>query len=235
MLAFGLSLRIRAPYGRHLSSGWGPTLSNRLGWFLMEIPVLLVFNGFFFGGTGPKTPVHWVFAGLFNLHYVYRALIFPFRLRTGSKRMPLAVTGMAIGFNLVNGYFLGYWLGNLAVGYDLSWFGDPRFLAGTVLFGSGLALNWWSDNRLINLRSPVQTGYRIPRGGMFERISCPNHFGEMVEWAGFALLTWSAPAAVFAAWTVLNVLPRSLAHHRWYREKFADYPKRRKAVFPGLL
>ncbi|MBK7344331.1 MAG: hypothetical protein IPJ06_15295 [Saprospiraceae bacterium] len=29
--------------------------------------------------------------------------------------------------------------------------------------------------------------------------------------------------------------PRSLAHHAWYKEHFPNYPKDRKAVFPGIL
>lgn len=235
VLAFLLSLRIRAPYGRHLAAGWGPTIPNRLGWILMETPVLLVFSFFFLSGSFPKSEVHWVFAGLFYLHYVYRALIFPFRLRTGGKRMPLAIAGMAILFNCCNGFFLGYGLGNFPTVQSNAWFYDPRFIAGLCLFGYGLLTNWWADDRLIRLRKPGEQGYRIPRGGLFERVSCPNHFGEMLEWCGYALLTWSAPAAVFAAWTILNVLPRSLAHHRWYRETFSDYPSRRKAVWPGIL
>jgi len=30
-------------------------------------------------------------------------------------------------------------------------------------------------------------------------------------------------------------MPRALTHHRWYHEKFEDYPKDRKAILPGLL
>jgi hypothetical protein len=57
----------------------------------------------------------------------------------------------------------------------------------------------------------------------------------MLEWAGFAVLTWSLPASAFAVWTVSNVLPRSLAHHKWYKSHFPDYPKNRKAVIPYIL
>jgi len=235
LLAFAASLVLRAPYGRHMRSGWGPTLPNRLGWLVMELPVLLVFYTFFLGGNVPKSSVHWVFAGLFTLHYGYRALIFPFRLRTDGKRMPLAVAGMAVLFNLANGYFLGHWLGEWSAGYSTAWLQTPQFLSGLLLFVSGFSLNVWADDRLIRLRKPGEIGYRIPRGGLFEYVSCPNHFGEMVEWVGFAILTGAAPAAVFAAWTVLNVLPRSLAHHRWYRDRFPDYPVNRKAVWPFVL
>ncbi|MCD4665011.1 MAG: hypothetical protein K8R68_07040, partial [Bacteroidales bacterium] len=36
-------------------------------------------------------------------------------------------------------------------------------------------------------------------------------------------------------WTMANVLPRSLDHHKWYKNNFENYPKGRKAVIPYLL
>ena len=58
---------------------------------------------------------------------------------------------------------------------------------------------------------------------------------EIVEWLGWALLTWSPAGLAFAAWTMANLVPRARAHHRWYRERFPDYPARRKALVPGLF
>lgn len=239
LLAFGASLRLRAPYGRHVRSGWGPELNNRVAWFLMEAPVLVIFHAFFWAGSGPKTPMMLVFAGLFSFHYAYRALIYPWRLRTGRKRMPWAVAGMAVLFNGGNGYFLGHGLGEPTA--FLAGIGSPNgpleplFWVGLVLFAGGWVLNFSADSALINLRRPGETGYKIPQGPLFRYVSCPNHLGEMLEWIGFAVLTAHPAAAVFAAWTILNVLPRSLAHHKWYREHFPDYPKSRKALVPGLL
>ena len=39
---FFLLLRVTAPYGRHSSLKWGPTISNCLGWVIMELPVLVL-------------------------------------------------------------------------------------------------------------------------------------------------------------------------------------------------
>jgi 3-oxo-5-alpha-steroid 4-dehydrogenase 1 len=88
---------------------------------------------------------------------------------------------------------------------------------------------------LINLRKPGETGYKIPKGFLFNYISCPNLFGEMVEWIGFGIMINSLPAYSFPIWTIVNLLPRALDHHKWYLQKFADYPKERKAVVPGVL
>ena len=77
--------------------------------------------------------------------------------------------------------------------------------------------------------------YRIPRGGLFRWVSCPNYLGEIVEWCGWAIATWSPAGAMFAAWTIANLLPRALSNHRWCRARFPDYPSERKALIPGLL
>jgi 3-oxo-5-alpha-steroid 4-dehydrogenase 1 len=234
VLIFPLVLKIAAPYGRHTTRNWGPLLPNRLGWVIMESPALLVFAGFFLFGNARHNAVTWLFFGLYLLHYINRTFIFPLRLRTPGKMMPVSIVLMALGFNFVNGFINGYYLGWLA-DYPLSWLTDPRFIIGIIMFISGLTINWQADNILIRLRKPGETDYVIPSGGFFRWVSCPNHFGEIVEWMGFAVMTWSSPALAFAVWTIANLVPRALHHHKWYREKFADYPDNRKAVFPFIL
>jgi len=92
-----------------------------------------------------------------------------------------------------------------------------------------------SDNRLLKLRAGNSGEYKIPRGGLFERVSCPNFLGEIIEWIGFAVLCWNLPALAFAIWTAVNLIPRAIAHHRWYSKRFADYPSGRKAIIPYIL
>ena len=47
------------------------------------------------------------------------------------------------------------------------------------------------------------------------------------------MATWSIPGVTFLVWTAANLLPRARSNHRWYRNKFPDYPKERKAVIPA--
>lgn len=234
LVIFPVVIRIIAPYGRHTTKKWGLLINNRLGWIIMESPALLVFAGFFLFGSATHNVVTWIFFGLWIVHYINRTLIFPFRLRTKGKKMPLAIVFMALGFNFVNGFINGYYLGSLA-SYSVSWMTDPRFIFGIVMFIGGMTVNWQSDNILIHLRKPGQTGYIIPQKGLFRLVSCPNHFGEMIEWFGFALMTWCTPALAFAIWTVVNLLPRALHHHRWYKGTFPDYPSNRRALIPFIL
>jgi hypothetical protein len=103
------------------------------------------------------------------------------------------------------------------------------------LFFSGLIINWKADNILINLRKPTKQVYKIPGGWLFNKVSCANLFGELIEWFGFGILCWNLPAFTFFIWTAANLIPRALAHHKWYKEKFNDYPLNRKAIIPYVL
>ncbi len=227
--------KLAAPYGRHFTKKFGPTIDNRLGWIVMELVSPATFAFFFLRGDQIKTPVTWLFLGIWLLHYGYRSLIFPMRQRTRGKRMPVAIMASAIFFNVVNGFLNGQYLGEYGPVYAESWLTGWPFVAGMALFLLGMLVNWHSDNILLHLRKPGETGYKIPRGGLFRWISCPNYLGEMIEWGGFALLTWSLPAASFFIWTAANLIPRALAHHDWYDRTFEDYPRNRKAILPFLL
>ena len=222
---------VDAPYGKHQRSGWGPGIPNQLAWFVMEIVVLAVFFIVYGVTNSDWTSPTLVFAGLLSFHYVNRALIYPWRTRTRGKTMPLSIFAASVGFNTMNGFLLG-WDFSHNLQRDVTWFADPRFLIGIVLFVAGLALNWDSDNRLLALRKGGDTGYHIPYGGGFSRVSAPNLLGEIIEWGGFALLTWSISGLAFFIWTCANLVPRALATHRWYHEKFPDYPANRKALIP---
>jgi steroid 5-alpha reductase family enzyme len=112
---------------------------------------------------------------------------------------------------------------------------SPQFIVGISLFFVGFYINNKSDTYLIGLRKGKQKGYVIPREGLFNYVSCPNFFGELLEWLGFAIMTWSVAGLAFFLWTFFNLVPRALSHHRWYKSTFPDYPKDRKAVFPFIL
>ena len=231
---FFLLLKIAAPYGRHASSKWGPQVDNHYGWLMMELPALAVMILFFIKNFSTKNIAIELMIGLFCLHYFNRTFIFPFRLHTRGKKMPVIIMFSGIFFNLCNTFLLGYYFSNFAT-YELSWLTDIRFITGIILFFTGLWINWKADNILIHLRKPGETGYKIPKGWLFSLVSCPNMLGELIEWAGFAILCWNMPAIAFFIWSAANLIPRAMAHHRWYKNKFEDYPADRKAVLPYLF
>jgi protein-S-isoprenylcysteine O-methyltransferase Ste14 len=223
---------VTAPYGRHARRGWGPSVSARMGWILMEAPAPTIFAVFFFLGVGRLTLATSAFFVLWQLHYVYRAFIYPIRHRSASKRMPLVIVGVAFGFGLINTYLVAYPLYGHPEFYADRWLSDPRFLVGTAMFLLGMAINRQSDRILHDLRGARRTGYKMPAGGLYRWVSCPNYLGEIVQWFGWALATWTLGGLAFAIWTVANLAPRARSHHLWYQAEFPDYPAARKALLP---
>jgi protein-S-isoprenylcysteine O-methyltransferase Ste14 len=230
-----LLLFVRAPFGRHARPGWGPTIPNRIGWILMESPSIWWFSIVFLSGQLVKGPLNWLFFALWMAHYLHRDLVYPLRVRDRGTRIPLLIVLFAFLFQIVNGYLNGAYLGRLGRSYEVEWLADPRFVVGIVLFLGGAAINLWADSVLLALRRPGETGYRKPEGGLYRWISCPNYLGEIIQWSGWALATWSPAGLSFALWTIANLAPRALAHHRWYKETFPDYPAERRALVPGIL
>src|SRR5262249_36820855 len=147
--------------------------------------------------------------GLWELHYLYRSFVYPL-LQRDARPMPLFIALSGAGFNVVNAWLNGRWLFSFGPERGAGDLLDPRFIAGVALFFAGWGINVRADAVLRGLRRPGESGYRIPRGGLYRFISCPNYFGEMLEWSGFALAAFSLPALSFALWTVANLLPRAL-------------------------
>lgn len=225
---------IVAPFGRHTRSNFGPMLNNRIAWLIMELVSLIMVAGFFYFGNNPKTSVEWFIVSLWIIHYANRSLIYPFRQKDPNKRMPVAIFLSAIFFNLINGGLNGYYMGWFAT-YDDTLFSTWHFWIGLFLFMGGMSINIKSDNILLRLRKPGESGYKIPQGFLFKYISCPNHFGEIIEWIGFAIITLNLASISFAIWTFANLAPRAFAHHKWYKEKFDKYPIKRKALIPFVV
>lgn len=228
---------ITAPFGRHTSDKWGAMIDNKLGWFIMELPSFAIMAGFLLFGDLSFADLRWVLFALWLLHYANRTFVYPLRIKATEKRMPVFIVLSAISFNLMNAGLNGYYLGQVAtVGtYDAGWVLSWRTMTGALLFVIGMAINLRSDEYLIHLRKPGETGYKIPRGGLFEWVSSPNLFGEIVEWSGFALMAWNLPATTFMVWTLANLVPRAKNHHDWYLRTFPDYPRDRRVVFPYLF
>src|SRR5690606_20879952 len=115
---------------------------------------------FLYTGTNTINLVSWIIVAFFSLHYLNRSIVFPLRIKTNGKKMPISIMFMSISFNLVNGFLIGYYLGNFKV-YSLEWLSTPQFIIGTIVFFTGMFINWQSDGILINLRKPGETGYKI--------------------------------------------------------------------------
>ena len=215
---------VDAGYGKFYTKKWGPAIGNRLGWVLMEAPVFVAMIVLWLCSDRCGDTARIAMLIVFEAHYFQRSFIFPSRIR-GCGKMPLSIILMGVIFNTLNAIMQGGWIFFVSEPdyYGTHWLTDPRFLIGLVIFAFGMYVNISSDSIIRNLRrNPTDTAHYLPKGGMFRYVTSANYFGELLEWIGFAILTWSWAGAVFALWTFANLGPRAARIHQRYLQEFGD-------------
>lgn len=77
----------------------------------------------------------------------------------------------------------------------------------------------------------------VPSGGLFEFLTCPHFLLEAILYflitvtQDFSNSYWNLICLLVASTQTIN----AVTEHRWYKRKYKDYPKQRKAILPGLL
>ena len=74
--------------------------------------------------------------------------------------------------------------------------------------------------------------YSIPTGFLFEYVTSPQYFTELTGFLGWAIMTWSPAGLFIFLISAANLIPRAIASHKWYHEKFDNYPTKRKVLIP---
>ena len=223
---------VEAGYGMMISPKWGKAINNKIAWFLMEFPIFLAMLILWYFSPHRMEATSIVFLLIFETHYFQRSLIFPWLMKGKKSQMSLVVMFMGIAFNVLNAMMQGYWLFYEAYNVNppaqfvqagAKWFCSWQFVLGLVLFIIGFVINLRSDYIIRHLRKDDNdTKHYLPKGGMFEYVTSANYFGELTEWLGFAILTWSVSGLVFFIWTFANLVPRANSIYKRYRQEFAE-------------
>lgn len=226
-----------APYGRFRSKTSGRRssffLSANVSWLVQECPSFIVpLSIVVFSSCSSRGIINKLLLLCFMLHYFMRSFLYSLQLRHGNP-VEWYITAAAFVYCSYNGFIQSYTLLCL-VEYPKNYCQGLNCILGVLLFCIGLIINVHSDGILTNLRKPGETGYKIPKGGLFEYVSSANYFGEIVEWCGFALATQTYPAVTFAISSALFLGLRARQNHRFYLTKFDNYPKFRKALIPYI-
>ena len=232
-LVFVLLFIVKAPYGKFSRSGWGPAVKSKWAWLVMEFPspALMIL---LFLIAGPKSIPQIVFFIFWLMHYLHRTFIYS-QIQSGrNKPYPLILVLMAFIFNCLNGFVNGFGIFNLRE-YDTEWLLSWQFISGSLIFICGFVINKISDEKLRHFRMESPSEYIIPHGWLFNYISSPHYFGEIIEWGGWALMTFSLPGLAFFLFTFANLFPRAISSHNWYKQNFPAYPAGRKAIIPLLI
>jgi hypothetical protein len=200
-------------------------ISGRTGMFILYFVPLVVQAAVSAPYLGSATLIQWLVFGAVSLHFVKRCLEVMFvHSYSGPIDVPTTVmiTGLYSSFAATLAWFNARPLANL----------DAFFLAGVALFVLGELSNLYHHVLLAQLRKGAASGYFIPTGGLFAQVTTPHYFTEIIAWVGIALMSRH-----LAAYLVVGIMAHYLADRanttqQWYREKFPDYPRERKRIFP---
>ncbi len=241
LFAFLGSLFINSPYGRFSSSAYGFELDPRFGWWLMEIMATISFIAFYIQGPHAFEPVPLIFACLYLIHYANRGWYFPVNIKVhpGSKST-FSILVVVCGFFVtsLHGYLNATWYSSVCPFLDWNWFQSPCCIIGLILYEVGFLSTIKCESIMRRLRADDSSNscrYKIPYGYLFEYVSSPQYLSELVAFFGWAIMTWNPAGLVIFCISVANLVPRAIQSHKWYLEKFDNYPKNRKAIIPFVL
>jgi len=169
---------------------------------------------------------------LWMTHYTKRLLETIFVHEFGTLTMPVR--------NLFKNC-LYYWGFAAAVGYNVNIPNENELASwhlylGFPWFCGFMLLNFMCHLRLKYMRRPGCNDFVIPHGGLFEYITCPNYFCEIMTWFGFNILTGFTPAGV--AFNIVGTL-QMIQWATQRRDKFIklfgnEWPRNRYVLFPFI-
>lgn len=240
VIALGVFIALyffEAGYGYLFDARYGFPVPNKVGWVLMESPVFILMTIMWLMSDVTFEAAPLALFLIFQTHYFQRSFIFPLLLR-GKSKMPCGIVLMGMIFNSLNAMMQGGWIFYFApqMGYYDNWFHKPFFYVGLLVFLFGFFVNLQSDYIIRHLRKPGDTKHYIPKGGMFRYVSSANYFGEVMEWTGFAIASWSWAGVVFVWWTFANLGPRANSLYKRYAKEFGEEFTRlgRKRIIPFI-
>lgn len=81
------------------------------------------------------------------------------------------------------------------------------------------------------------TQHHIPYGGLFEYVSCPHYFTEILIYLAMNIIfSFKNTMMIWLFIFVLfNQVITGYLTHKWYKETFRNYPRQRKSIIPLIL
>ena len=137
LIIFPINLIFKAPYGKHSTKKWGKTIDNKTGWFLMELPALVTCPLIYFIAV-EEISLSIGFVFIWITHYFNRTIIYPLRIKTKGKKIPIAIVASAFFFNLINGFLNGYFISLI----------NFESLSFTYIISGLLMFNWFLCKRI---------------------------------------------------------------------------------------
>lgn len=224
----------------------GPQVSYRTLFFWEYLGPLIIYPIFyyfpvyqFFGYKGEyvKHPVQKYACYYWCFHYFKRIMETFFVHRFSHATSPLSNVFRNCAYYWTFGAVIAYYVNHplYTPVSELQW---------KIGFGFGLLCqlaNFYCHILLKNLRSPDGSGgYQVPRGFLFNIVTCANYTTEIYQWIGFNIATQTVAGYVFAVVAAGIMTNWALAKHRRLKKLFdgkdgrPKYP-RRWVILPPFL
>jgi len=167
-------------------------------------------------------------------HYAKRELETVFIHRFSNGTMPIFnIFRNSAHYWITGGIFIAFPIYNPAYAHDE--YNPTVVYISIALFLIAQAGNFQSHVILRNLRAPGSRERKIPYGGAFTLVSCPNYFFEVMAWVAYTLLTQSICVLIFAIMGAGQMMQWADQKHRKYHKEFPNYPKNRTRMFPFVF
>jgi very-long-chain enoyl-CoA reductase len=173
------------------------------------------------------TLIQWIVVGAVFIHFLKRLLESMF-LHKYSGLAGTLTTLLIASFYSLAAYLIGWLNQNPVPAMDV-W-----FALGLLIFLAGLAGNFYHHKLLADLRQGT-FDYFIPKKGWFEYTACPHYLFEIFIWLGIALLSRHLLSWLVLLFVISYLSARAIRTLDWYRKRFPDFPKDRKAILPFVL
>lgn len=178
----------------------------------------------------------WISASLWTAHFIRRTVEVLWVHRYGAGTLPWKHVLFPWA------YYWGFamWTASGLASPDYSLMPWWCSIPGAGLFFLGEAGNAYSHILLRRLRSADGGSRAMPHGFLFEHVSCPHYFFEIVAWFGFTLVTGVTGAVVFTLATTAILFSWATQRHRGYLQSFDGregrqiYPEKRKVIIPFM-
>ena len=238
-------------------------IPGKMAWATMEAPGFIVLLYIMYtlpreaGITQPLPWANWTMAGMFTVHYLYRAILAPLVLNPSQSPIHPILWIAAVAFQLVNAISIGGWLAGYGPTTAYDWAGRYAWIQiGLTIWALGLLGNIYHDDELREIRRAaarnqqqrredaegkskgVDKVYMMPQNGLFRVILYPHYLCEWIEWVGFWMVGGLSclPARSFLFNEIATMTPRALQGKRWYLARFGrEKMDGRTALLPGLL
>ena len=191
-----------------------------------------------------NTNMQYFFVALWSLHFLRRTIEVLF-VHEYKRKMPIIESlGAPIYY-----WFFAFWIG-MALRHDNGYRQTylPVLIVGCAIFLIGESGNCKCHLQLRAFRKQKRKAafskkskHVLTYGFMFEYVSCPHYFFEILTWFGFVLTAWTLSSLFFLLATIATLVTYSYKKHGAYKQEFDGqdgrelYPGNRKALMPFIF